>query len=316
MVLLANASMPQYNLGLEKAAAYLRRQRIDFTSGPVDLWGYGADEVWISAIFTWDLPRLARWANIAKDRAKVRLGGPAVSVMAEWVKSETGLSPHVGLAEFEREPGSYKMTFTSRGCPRHCPWCIVPQAEGQIVEYADFPPARIVLDNNFLACSVEHQERVLNQLAQFRSVDFNQGLDARLFNEEVYQQITAYVQPKPWRFACDSQEMIPHVQRALCVLRDHGQADRRKCLVYTLIGFGEGEAADRQRVQTVVEIGACPFVMRYEPLNSLKRGSHPLKWDDWHEYADFARYYNRPWIWTSELGASDTPTETLAKGTG
>ena len=69
----------------------------------------------------------------------MRLGGPAFN------------SPCNGF-----EPGLYVVpgvTFTTRGCNNQCPWCLVPEREGRLVEYRDFAPGHTIQDNNLLQAS-------------------------------------------------------------------------------------------------------------------------------------------------------------------
>ena len=136
----------KYNLGAEKIRAWLAEdpQR-------------GSDTVFISAIFTWELPAVARAANAYKDRFRVEIGGPGPSLMPDWVYERTGIQPHVGIDDrFERQSGSYQYTITSRGCPRRCPHCAVPQLEPHLIEYDSFPVAPVIGDNNLLATSWQH----------------------------------------------------------------------------------------------------------------------------------------------------------------
>lgn len=51
---------------------------------------------------------------------------------------------------------NYSMGFLTRGCPRECKWCVVPEKEGDIVAHADIDEfARhkevVLMDNNVLA---------------------------------------------------------------------------------------------------------------------------------------------------------------------
>lgn len=85
----------------------------------------------------------------------------------------------------------YSIGFTSRGCIRKCPWCIVPKKEGAIREHApidefyNFEWGKLVLwDNNFLASPKWHSKLHEIIVRKIR-VSFNQGLDIRFVNEEV-----------------------------------------------------------------------------------------------------------------------------------
>ena len=80
--------------------------------------------------------------------------------------------------------------FLTRGCPRHCPFCIVGDKEGLISrkvanldEFWNGQKEIQILDPNILACD-QHME-LLAQLADSKAlVEFNQGLDARKLTAE------------------------------------------------------------------------------------------------------------------------------------
>ncbi|MGB9887870.1 MAG: radical SAM protein, partial [Moorellales bacterium] len=88
----------------------------------------------------------------------------------------------------------YAIGFTTRGCPRRCPFCVVPRKEGTLRVVGDlysfwkpetgFTKVRL-LDNNLTAAPWEHFRLVIEQLASNRLlVDISQGLDARLMTDD------------------------------------------------------------------------------------------------------------------------------------
>jgi hypothetical protein len=80
--------------------------------GDPPLWRPEADEVHVSVTFTWDIEEGQRLKEAwAQYYPVVKIGGPAFA-------SETN----------DFEVGKYVkpgVTFTSRGCNNHCPWCLV-----------------------------------------------------------------------------------------------------------------------------------------------------------------------------------------------
>ena len=199
----------KYNFGAEKICNWL-----------ADDPCRGEGVIYISAIFTWDLPEVVRIANFYKESYRVEIGGPAPSLMPEWVRENTGVSPHVGLdARFEHQPGDYDYTLTSRGCPHRCPYCAVKILEPVQEEYEDYPVASIIGDNNILATSWAHQERVVERHAPLDSVDIQSGFDALLF-EERHFHLYNNLHLKRWRFAFDRPDQEEAVKRCIAMVRE------------------------------------------------------------------------------------------------
>jgi len=298
---LINCSHPRYNLALAKYANYLaaRGWQVEIHScAPGPLFASAYDLVALSAIFSWDVPALIAGANQVQGRAgEVEIGGPGTLALAEYIEQQTGIAPVRGLdMRFEQQPGTYAQTFTTRGCPGSCPWCIVPRLEGRrIIEYPNFDPAPVVLDNNILAASVEHQERVVEKLLQqgYPRVDFVSGFDARLFDEEAYSRFSR-LPLKCWRFAFDALDREPAVREALALLRSRGVRPPH-LRVYVLAGNEPLEAC-LYRAQRVIAWGAEPFVQPLQPLDALHKNSYtPPGWEP-GRLTDFARYFNR-YVW-------------------
>ncbi|MBU2249138.1 MAG: hypothetical protein KKD77_20495, partial [Gammaproteobacteria bacterium] len=131
----------------------------------------------LSVPFTWNLP--AAYSSCVWFRQQgyeVHAGGPAVSLMPDYLKDVAIIGGEVDALKHHNS----EATFTSRGCIRNCPFCAVPKIEGELRELENWDPKPIICDNNLLACSKAHFDRVIDRLKPIRGVDFNQGLDARL----------------------------------------------------------------------------------------------------------------------------------------
>ena len=85
--------------------------------------------------------------------------------------------------------------FLTRGCPRHCAFCIVGDKEGlrshKVADLSEFwsgQPNIELLDPNLLAC--KDRMELLDQLIDSRAVvNINQGFDIRLTNEEIADKL-------------------------------------------------------------------------------------------------------------------------------
>lgn len=111
----------------------------------------------------------------------------------------------------------YAMGFTTRGCIRHCPFCLVHDKEGMIHPHADIQEfladrkKAVLLDNNIVAS--KHGIRQLEWCRENRiAVDCNQGLDARILCKSEYLcNLVADLPPfenRGIRIACDLDEEI------------------------------------------------------------------------------------------------------------
>lgn len=159
----------------------------------------------------------------------------------------------------------YSMGFTTRGCLRNCPWCIVPQKEGKIRAHADVEEFVrhkdvVLLDNNPLAH--EHGIQQMEKLVRLGvRVDYNQGLDARLIDDAVAHLLAALRWTKYIRLACDTTSMMPIIKRAVTRLRNAGYA--REIFCYCLIQDTD-EALER--IEFLRNIGVTPFAQPYRDL--------------------------------------------------
>lgn len=298
--ILFNCSVP-YNRGLRALGYWLESQgfTVRYSKREPDLFDLAADLFCLSAIFTWDLPRLVNWANRLRGQGEIWIGGPAPSANPSYVEKMTGIKPHTGPDfRFEQMPGDYKMTRTSRGCPVGCSFCIVPKIDGtQMLEYSDFPLAPSLLDDNLTATSIEHQERVIERLlsADYRAVDINSGFEPSFFSQAVFDRFKA-LPMKFWRLAFDEMREERQVYEMMQLLREQGIGSRA-IRVYCLIGNEPFEDC-HYRAEKIIEWGGEPHVQPLIPLNALSKTPVVQRRYGWTRQmlTDFARYYNR-WLW-------------------
>lgn len=242
----------------------------------------------LSVPFTWELPRaysLAVWYRGLGCR--VRAGGPAVSLMPQHLAPVAELGG--GVDALPRH--NPQATFTSRGCPRQCRFCAVPLVEGDLVELEDWEPKPIVCDNNLLACSRRHFDRVVDRLKPLKGVDFNQGLDARLLSSHHIARL-GELNLHVVRLAWDDVRMEAKVLDAIGRLLAAGMP-KGKVRVYVLVGFHDAPDDALYRCQTLKDMGILPNPQRYNPLDTLRKDSYlPPNWTA-RQLADFIRYWSR-----------------------
>lgn len=238
----------------------------------------------LSVAFTWLIPKAAAMA--AAYPGPVQAGGPAIRIMGvpKWaIGSPSGIACDV-LAMHNPDA-----TFTTRGCPRSCPFCAVSKIDGEFRELKTWKRAPIICDNNFLAASKKHIESVVDSLVGIRGVDFNQGLDARLFTPWHADQISRLRVPFV-RFSFDHISQDSEVADAVALARKTGIAKDRLS-VYVLLGYNDTPEDARHRLDLVRSWGIRPWPMRYQPLDDYGKNTYVAPGWTQNELLRMVRYY-------------------------
>lgn len=158
--------------------------------------------------------------------------------------------------------------FLTRGCPRACPFCIVGKKEGlssrQVAQLGNFWRGQRyikLLDPNLLACPNHIQ--LLEELKESgASVDFTQGLDARLINDR-NASLIRQINVKMVHFAWDLKTEEERVLHGLQLFKKIANFPYRKQRCYVLTNFNTEIEYDLYRVYTLKSMGYDPFVMVY-----------------------------------------------------
>jgi hypothetical protein len=291
-------------LGLLKLASYYRSRACDvkLVRGIDENLDFDADKIEVTSLFTYAWKpvhdAIEYYHKLIPD-AQITVGGIYASIMPDRIKSiYPFVNVHVGLHnEADQYLPSYdilddlekwrnwntSIVFTSRGCIRNCPFCVVPKIEGKIrcviknIKYHVYSGHKkiILWDNNFFASP--EWKTILEQLLEVGlKVDFNQGLDARLIDEEKAALI-AELKMDIVRMAYDRIGERKAAHSAVNLLVDQG-IRRKHILFYVLYNFHSQEYPFTDTPQSFLEIikdiakmGCNSYPMRYEPLNSLKK---------------------------------------------
>lgn len=263
------------NLALMKLSAYHKKQGdvVDFNlSNP--------DQVYISVVFSVNVPQANGVAKMFK--CPVLVGGYYNGVtLPNYIDH---IMPDYGLYGID-----YSMGFTTRGCIRNCPFCDVPRFEGKIrvnsdiYEFWDPRHTRVVLlDNNILALPTHFEEIFYQLLDNNLIVDFNQGLDIRLINDDNAHLLSCLCVQPYYRFAFDDPKLWTTVVRGVEILKRHGV---NHCQWYVLVGFNTSEEEDLKRVELLKSLDQRVYVMRY-------KGGDRRTYSRF--YNDFAAWCNQP----------------------
>lgn len=248
------------NLALMKLSAWHKKQGDEVTTLPMEF--DKCDKVYASKTFNF------KCSKDGYDNG-FTIGGTGF----EWKNGKYVHSlPDLPL-EVEHSYPDYKgfncdfaMGFLTRGCIRHCKFCIVPCKEGKIRHHADLnewwhgQKYIRLLDPNVTA--YPDCVELINELASTKSyMDFNQGLDARLMTEEIAVALSKCKKWKWLHLAWDHVQEEESVLRGLSILHKYCHT----LMVYVLIGYDSTPEEDYYRVMKLREMEDIdPFVMPYD----------------------------------------------------
>ncbi|ODV49937.1 hypothetical protein C7960_1614 [Methanohalophilus euhalobius] len=301
-------------LGLMKLASYYKSygNSVKLVRGIDKDLDFHPDIIEVTSLFTYawkPVHKVIKHYHNQYPGAKINVGGIYASLLPDHIKE---VFPFVNIQlglheEAEDYMPSYdilkdvpkwqdwnsSILFSSRGCIRKCPFCAVPKMEGKFrpvvkdVERYIHPEHKKVIfwDNNFFA--TPHWKEIITNLKDMGlKVDFNQGLDARLVDEEKASMI-AELKMDTIRMAYDVPEEKEAITKAVNLLHANG-INKRKILFYNLYNFydentskGDTPESFLDRVKYVLELGCVSYPMRFEPLTSLKKNEYVSPfWDE------------------------------------
>jgi len=252
------------------------------------------DKVYISCVFARNKPNILGIAKMF--RCEVVLGGSGINLTTELPHEIEHLCPDYSLYGLH-----YSLGFTSRGCIRRCPWCVVPQKEGDIKDHAplkEFLRHRkvILLDNNFLA-SPKWLENLTLLIQHKIKVNFNQGLDIRLIDKENARLLAkthyydADFKDRRLYFAFDIPQIEDQVVEGIRILNEAGIPSKH-LMFYLLTGFNTTTQEDLHRIEVLKNLGVLPYAMVYNDRKDLKIQQHLERWVNWrfYEVCEFKDY--------------------------
>jgi hypothetical protein len=287
-----------YSFGLQKIATYYLNNghKVDFVDTNEKLTKKSStfndrryDEILISSIFTFYGREVINTIKLAQKfypYADIKVGGIFASLMPNYIKEQTGISPHVGLwkevddcvANFDLFPKVNRgMCFTTRGCVRKCEFCFVKELEPnfyimdnwkeQIEHISKYRKELVVQDNNIISTPFKHQKELVAYLKNFNFsyIDFNGGFDCRIFKEKhmkLYSQLNL-----PFvRFAFDGEQEEGYCQRAIELAKKYMGEDPNKIRIYVLYNFKDKLEYFYYRLNEIWKYGGIVFPMKFSPL--------------------------------------------------
>ena len=249
------------------------------------------DRVYASVVFRANAWK-ARGLRFMFPHAEIEIGGTGIDLAKRLPDEIEFCKP-----DYDLYPSTYSLGFTTRGCIRKCPFCIVPMKEGRfrraqhIREWHDDRfDSVICLDNNVYADKTwffENTEFVLEQGLRYNAI---QGMDIRILDEEIAGRLADLKWSGRLHFAFDRLSDEPAVRQGIQTLQGAGINTRHDVRFYVLVGFDSSPEEDYRRCEILREIGAGAFIMQYQRTpwtRSLARLNRPqIYWSC--DLSDFA----------------------------
>lgn len=259
------------NLALMKLSSYYRTRGY----APVlceETSPQGARRHYASCVF--HHPRANRTLTTLRSRLGDDLvtGGSGVNVQLKLPPDVDHCFPDYSLYGWNR----YALGFLSRGCNSRCPFCLVTEKEGPLVEnyatFDDFVPAGqrnvMLLDANLLA--VRNACALLEEMIrrEYR-VNFSQSLDIRCLTAEMIplleqvQSVNSRFTKPMYYFSCNSLAQARIFREKKDWLHRLG---RGKITVLVMFGFDKTMAEEYAILSMLRELRLIPFLQEYMPL--------------------------------------------------
>lgn len=285
------------NLAIMKLSTHFKRQGAAVVLNPKP---GEVSKAYCSVLFTWNREKAAALAGQFPD---IEFGGTGWDVhstlppeiealppdydlytMADIYPRITGIRRGAAREAKVRELLDGGLGFTSRGCIRACPFCVVPKKEGrfhQVGEIRDLvnPRSKFVtlLDANLTA-----DPDVLGKLTEMRerglTVNITQGVDVRIMTDEIAQALSNLRlagKDKRIRYAWDLMGYEKQVTEGFATLSRHIKPYRHTC--YMLCGFNTTWEEDVYRFRKLRELGVYPYVMIYNKESARQAGTLDLR---------------------------------------
>lgn len=268
------------NFALMRLSAY-HKAKGDSVEWADAMFGGRYDRIYKSKIFTFSPDDNTPWD------CEVICGGTGYDVKSR-LPEEVEQSTAMDYSLYPQYP--FSIQFFSRGCIRHCPFCLVHDKEGGIhpvvpVELNPNGKHIEVLDNNFFA-NPEWKYAVDYLLKAKQKVNLH-GVDVRIMDEEQAYWLNKLPLYKSVHIAWN----LPNIGLTGKLREVIRYIKPWKLMCYVLVGFNSTMEQDMYRIERCRELGIKPYVMPYRDFENKTKPS---------QYArDLAQYVNKPMIFKS-----------------
>lgn len=274
------------NVALMQICSYHEQKgdHVEWWHGP--LWNHEYDQIYASKIFNFsELPNLP-------DNALI--GGTGIDFYNRLPEEIEKSKPSYTLYP----ECNYHVGFSMKGCRFACKFCCVPKKEGRpwhnsgiddLLLNPNGGDRLMLLDNDFFGSPKWKED--LDRIAELNlKVCFVQGLNIRIITPEqaeLLAQVRYYnskFKKRYLTFAWDKYKDKSIVMKGIEICNEAGIPTKRMQF-FVLIGFDTTPEQDLERVTTLRDLGAMPFVMPYD-----KKDEYQSK---------FARWVNHRWVFNT-----------------
>lgn len=231
------------------------------------------DRVYVSCIFSKNAA-LARGIATLYPNSEVVLGGSGIDLHSHIPEPAQKIKPDYSLY-----PGiKYDLGFTTRGCIRSCPFCVVSEKEGKLQRWQhisefhqDGHKEVKLLDNNIGADPDWFFENTDWIIQNNLRVNICSGMDIRILTENIAEQLARMkFTNNILNFAWDNMRDEEKVFAGIDMLKDAG-FPLRHISFYVLTGFNTSFDDDQYRCQKLRDAGVFCFVMQYRPNQNTQQ---------------------------------------------
>jgi hypothetical protein len=249
------------------------------------------DIVYLAKIFTFS----EDYGQVISNADKIIKGGTGYDISS---KLPNEIDTYARL-DYDIYPQyKYSVQFLSRGCIRHCPFCLVHDKEGNI---KPAKPANLnkdgewieVLDNNFFA-NPEWRDAVRYLIDTKQPVNLH-GVDIRIMDDEQSWWLGKMKFKRNIHIAWDLPQY--NLEDNIKELLKHFSHNKVTC--YVLVGFNSTIEQDLHRLEVLKKFKITPFV---QPYRDFENRREPTSYEK-----DLARWANRMWLFKSTDFADYAP---------
>lgn len=225
---------------------------------------------------------------------------PDYTLYDEYIHKQTGGDPKKIKRNYD-DYVSYSIGFTTRGCIRHCAFCVNRELNGvykwsPVNEFLEPARPKIYLwDDNIMAAPANVFKQVMNELiATGKAFQFRQGMDIRLMTDEKAELFKKVKYYGDYIFAFDhyrvddpnEKKQVEQTIKGLEIWKKHVS---RETKLYVLVAYDGQDENDIKgafwRIKTLMEFGCLPYIMRFEKYNDSRFKTL---------YTQLARWCNQP----------------------